>query len=188
MAIIDGQIRCQRCKTLKALSDFSPCFVKIGRGKCRECCRIDARTKYKNNPEHYRAYARTWIQTHKKQVSDRKSKKYWENPEAHRARARQRRISGKTLASEMAEFGLTAAQYHEMLQQQGGRCAICNSNKSRGRLAVDHCHQTGAVRGLLCHRCNLAIGKLGDNAASLQKAADYIIGRDSTFGYSAGLL
>jgi hypothetical protein len=51
-------------------------------------------------------------------------------------------------------YGLTAAEYDRLLAEQGGRCAICRARPKSKRLAVDHDHRTGAVRGLLCSRCN----------------------------------
>ena len=51
-------------------------------------------------------------------------------------------------------YGLNAAEYAAMLEAQGGRCAICRSKPKSKRLAVDHDHKTGVVRGLLCSRCN----------------------------------
>ena len=51
-------------------------------------------------------------------------------------------------------YGLTAEQYDDLLKRQGGKCAICRNKPKSKRLAVDHDHGTGAVRGLLCSRCN----------------------------------
>jgi hypothetical protein len=51
-------------------------------------------------------------------------------------------------------YGLTADDYDELLARQGGRCAICRAKPKSKRLAVDHDHKTGTVRGLLCSRCN----------------------------------
>lgn len=51
-------------------------------------------------------------------------------------------------------YGLTATEYDRLLAEQGGRCAICRARPKSKRLAVDHDHKTGAVRGLLCSRCN----------------------------------
>lgn len=51
-------------------------------------------------------------------------------------------------------YGLTAEQYDALLERQGGRCAICRNRPKSKRLAVDHDHKTGEVRGLLCSRCN----------------------------------
>lgn len=58
-------------------------------------------------------------------------------------------------------YGITVEQYNEMLESQGGVCAICHDNNIRElKLAVDHDHETGKVRGLLCDRCNRGIGLL----------------------------
>jgi hypothetical protein len=71
-------------------------------------------------------------------------------------------------------FGVTAAQYNEMYSSQNGRCAICLGEENNKRLSVDHCHQSGNVRGLLCSNCNLGIGKLQENTDNLLRAIDYL--------------
>lgn len=74
------------------------------------------------------------------------------------------------------KFGLTVEDYDRMVAEQEGSCAICRRPCQTGRrLAVDHCHKTGAVRGLLCHSCNLGIGKLGDDPERLLSAARYLL-------------
>jgi hypothetical protein len=58
-------------------------------------------------------------------------------------------------------YGITPEQYDFMLQEQGGVCKICKEEDKNGtRLAVDHCHETGAVRGLLCLACNNMLGQV----------------------------
>lgn len=66
-------------------------------------------------------------------------------------------------------------QYLKLLQVSN--CQLCNKffNK-RQDLHIDHCHETGKVRGVLCRKCNVAIGSLGDNAQGLQKAIRYLEG------------
>jgi hypothetical protein len=72
-------------------------------------------------------------------------------------------------------YGLRLGQYDEMLTAQGGVCAICGGvNKSGKKLAVDHDHESGRVRGLLCTNCNTAIGKLGHNKERLLSAIRYL--------------
>jgi hypothetical protein len=56
------------------------------------------------------------------------------------------------------KFGITSAQYDAMLVSQDGKCAICRRENINKRLAVDHNHVTGKVRGLLCVRCNVWLG------------------------------
>jgi hypothetical protein len=78
--------------------------------------------------------------------------------------------------------GMTIEQFDKMLAAQGGVCAICAGEpsmaNSRDRcLHVDHDHATGKIRGLLCNRCNRALGLFRDNAAVLSVAAEYLRAR-----------
>lgn len=77
-------------------------------------------------------------------------------------------------------YGISLERYNAMLQDQGGVCAICKQPPDertpdhwRGQLCVDHCHDTGAIRGLLCNHCNTAIGNLGSAEAAMA-AAEYL--------------
>lgn len=79
------------------------------------------------------------------------------------------------------KLGVCNARYDEMLTKQNGACAICNTklNSSRyTKLAVDHCHKTGRVRGLLCTACNTAIGLLKDSTERLRSAIEYLKNTD----------
>lgn len=80
-------------------------------------------------------------------------------------------------------YGITKQQYDELYKNQNGLCAICNqvpSGKgSHARLHVDHNHKTNEVRGLLCGKCNWAIGYFNDNPELLEKAIKYL-GAQST--------
>ena len=76
-------------------------------------------------------------------------------------------------------YGITETDYQKMLEEQNGVCAICGINATirKGahiRLSVDHCHDTGKVRGLLCNRCNHAIGVFKDDPTLLKKAMEYL--------------
>ena len=82
-------------------------------------------------------------------------------------------------------YGLTEAAYNAMLNAQGHACAICRStvswsknykHKKNGssRFMVDHCHETGKIRGLLCTRCNRALGLVQDNTETLKRAVEYL--------------
>lgn len=74
-------------------------------------------------------------------------------------------------------YGIGTFDYEAMLVRQDGRCYICRSFPPDDmRLAVDHDHQTGGVRGLLCLRCNRAIGLLDDSPELLLRAAAYLYG------------
>lgn len=78
-------------------------------------------------------------------------------------------------------YGLTIEAYDALHAKQNGLCAICGNPESqlsnqgtRKRLAVDHDHLTGQVRGLLCTHCNIAIGILGDDHKRLERAIEYL--------------
>jgi hypothetical protein len=75
------------------------------------------------------------------------------------------------------DYGLTQGDYDALLKEQGGCCEICGADKPTGRwkvFAVDHCHTTGDVRGLLCNECNRGMGLLGDSEERLRQAANYL--------------
>lgn len=72
-------------------------------------------------------------------------------------------------------YGITPEQYFELLAAQGGRCAICELKPRTMRLAVDHNHKTGAVRGLLCTSCNhKVLGGAKESVQVLRRAANYL--------------
>jgi hypothetical protein len=64
-------------------------------------------------------------------------------------------------------YGIDAQEYDALLKEQGGVCAICKSPPSSKRLSVDHDHDTGTVRGLLCVRCNSRVEWTQDNYAAV---------------------
>lgn len=82
---------------------------------------------------------------------------------------------------QLKKFGLDEEQYYKILSFQNNCCAICKTdtghyskNNKKCRLAVDHDHKTGKVRGLLCNSCNRALGLLKDSAINLQNAIVYL--------------
>lgn len=71
-------------------------------------------------------------------------------------------------------YGITHDDYAEMLEEQGYGCAICGGTDESRRLAVDHCHETQRVRGLLCGRCNRGLGHFGDDPELMHRAVEYL--------------
>jgi hypothetical protein len=71
---------------------------------------------------------------------------------------------------------VSGQDFNELLRYQDGGCAICAKpiDAVRRRMNVDHCHETGEVRGILCIGCNTGLGHLGDNIEGLQKALTYL--------------
>lgn len=105
------------------------------------------------NPEKFRDWSKNWRDN---------------NPDADRARHL------------MREYGITVEQYNAMEVQQGGVCAICKQPETQERngveyrLAVDHCHKTGKVRGLLCFKCNSAMGSFEKRDVPLANVEKYL--------------
>jgi hypothetical protein len=85
-------------------------------------------------------------------------------PESHASR-RARKIRKK--------YNMSIADYDRMFAEQAGKCGICREECEQ-QLGVDHDHTSGAVRGLLCNRCNMAIGLMFDQAEIAERAAVYL--------------
>jgi hypothetical protein len=85
---------------------------------------------------------------------------------------------------------MEVSDYYIMLESQNGLCKICNKEETRKsrtegkicQLAIDHCHTTGKIRGLLCHACNIAIGKFKDDINLLEKAIQYLKAHEHSEG------
>ena len=103
----------------------------------------------------------------KKCVKERVAKWQKDNPE--KSYINQRNSYDRCL------YGLPKGAREKMIEEQNGQCAICgNIPTTRRGLHIDHDHETGKVRGLLCHGCNTAIGSLGDDIELLRKAIMYL--------------
>jgi hypothetical protein len=117
------------------------------------------------NREEALAYNREYYRTHKHLIAVKNRDKYVSNPAYKREQAWKRH-----------GIELTHEHYEALLVQQAYCCAICGVHASElpKALAVDHNHETGKVRGLLCDNCNKAIGLLKDEPLLLEAAAKYL--------------
>lgn len=107
----------------------------------------------------------------------------WQRTEGGRnyRRAANAKPENKThkLIYHLRRFGLTVDQYNTMLELQHGKCAICRSGQNLHgdrpiRMAVDHCHNTGRVRGLLCNKCNTTLARLNDDVSLMRSFISYL--------------
>lgn len=89
-----------------------------------------------------------------------------EDPGWSRRRGRKRNLK--------SNYGMTRLQYEEMLRNQSGVCAICGGNGGEREMAVDHSHDTGKIRGLLCSKCNVMLGMARDDINTLECAIRYL--------------
>lgn len=104
---------------------------------------------------------------------DSKARQQWHrrNPERAKASGRNRHIK--------SVYGITTEDYNLILSKQNNVCAICSKEetaKGKFKLAIDHCHETNSIRGLLCNKCNRALGLFGENPDVIQRAKDYVLG------------
>jgi hypothetical protein len=122
------------------------------------------------NPDKVKAIQRAYKQRNAAKIAEVKRAWRKANPEKHRA-ANQRWQMNRRMKK---------CDFDAMLDAQGGRCAICRTDKAFSgggdgrRLAIDHCHSTGVVRGLLCGNCNRMLGLVKDDPEVLRRAAVYL--------------
>lgn len=147
---------CGKCGKIKEVTEFCLTHGKPT-GYCKPCQSIYNRNRRLADPVKHRDKKRRWRAANVETV--RANKKAWEraNPE----KVKQYRI--KNL------YGLSSEEY-DALQKE---CALCGATE---RLVVDHNHDTGEVRGVLCHKCNLGLGMFNDDTALLFRAIDYLMG------------
>ncbi len=111
-------------------------------------------------------------------------KSYYHDPQATIANKKVQRPPARPDAEKdlylRTTYGITAKQYDAMFKVQGGKCAVCNNHemvkigRSSISLSVDHDHETGAVRSLLCHHCNAALGMLREDPIIIESLLNYI--------------
>jgi hypothetical protein len=118
----------------------------------------------KENPEKNRANAKKWNRANREKFNKNKLRSAKNNPDS--TKSSQLRI----------KFNITLEQYNELFYSQNRKCAICEDECKTGRkLAVDHDHKTGKIRGLLCMNCNNALGKFKDSTDLLTSAISYLL-------------
>ena len=136
-----------------------------------------ARFRSKNKDRCYQE-VKTWKQNNPTKV--KAAKTIWDRKNVHHSKNYHL----------LKTYGMTLKEYEEMVQLSGNTCYVCGEGETRhhhlsGRivdLAVDHCHKTGKIRGLLCTKCNQAVGLLRDNPKIARSLADYLSSNDIETG------
>lgn len=174
----------------KYQSDAAERERRKSQGRSPERNREYMREYYRVNKERFQQYQQ---ETRDRRNANRR-RRYAEDPEYRAECIRLSKLRDKESIRDYRlrkQFGITADEYDELLELQGGGCAICYADigdASGKRLSVDHCHETGAVRGILCGSCNLGLGKFQDDAAILARAVDYLVRTERRTGLPAPLL
>ena len=163
--------RCRKCGVEKSRSEYYRAKgTRDGlRGECKSCNLAQQHQRYLADPAAAKARTRRWQQ---------------ENADRLNAYRRQRRedpiVKHRDWAGHLRrKYGMSVAQYEELILEQSGLCAICQNPPAPGRrLHVDHDHDTQRVRGLLCFTCNNALGDFEDDPGRLRTAIGYLLRSD----------
>ena len=147
----EGKKYCPGCQTIKDLEAFGSNRASHD-GKqqyCKPCAVARVTASRKKDPTSHRRSSKNWREANLEQHKD-----------AHARRT----------------YGLASGTYARMFEAQKGLCAICEAPPLEGkRFHIDHCHDTGAIRGLLCSCCNTGIGQLKHSVDLLNKAQAYLL-------------
>lgn len=158
---------CSRCGKSYPIHEFRLIKGNHRTSHCKACAREYLAEWRGRNAERIRI-----------ERSDRHSNMTAEQREAKRRKDREayaRNVEAQRDARLRADFGISLVEYQQILDRQNGRCAICGQTCGSGRnLAVDHDHETGLVRGLLCMNCNNGLGRFKDRADLLRNALRYL--------------
>ena len=144
--------KCSRCQTEKLVESFCKHRgMKDGRNNnCKEC-------------------VKQYTDENKETVRKYKSDYYYANREKYIERDRKNSLKRK--------YNVTVEWYEAQLKKQNGKCMICGTTESGGNSSafhVDHNHETGQIRDLLCRPCNTGIGLFKENTELLKKAIEYV--------------
>lgn len=161
---------CIDCKENKPLKSFGKCKRQLGglRSECKLCRSIYDKAIRKGDLDYKvrkAAYNKQWKKDNPEKVKLLQERYNKRNPFANRAAI----IKNK--------FNMSSEDYENMLLDQKGSCKICkrqSNNKSQKHFHIDHCHETGKIRGLLCNKCNMGLGMFNDNIELLKIAIDYL--------------
>jgi hypothetical protein len=156
------------CGEIKPITEFYKAkgCVDGRRGDCRTCFQAARKAYRVANPEVLEATrerTRRWMADN--------PERYAENHRRFVESGGMKRSLRKTHLK--TKYGMTLERYDELLASQGGGCAICGKPPGDTALHVDHCHQTGRVRGLLCFSCNAGLGQFRHDPQLLEAAMTY---------------
>lgn len=154
--------------------------------RCKQCSHDNKIKNYYANQQEKIDYSIQWKKDNREKVNAKVREDKKNNPEKYKAWDKAYRERNGDRLIELAAAtrrGISIEEYHAMIESQGNKCAICKQEEKRKssksdeitRLCIDHDHDTGFVRELLCHDCNTAIGKMKDSPELMLAGADYLL-------------
>ena len=196
--IINGKQECSMCKEILPIDSFHKSSLTCSGfyGACKKCRNTynethygskealagKKRDYYKKNREvtlaknrernkiprikaRHKAYAKKYREANKEKLALMANKWFVKNRTKVAEDCRKRKYK---------QYNITLADYDRMFEEQDGNCKICGLMEINKRLAVDHDHKTGKVRGLLCTRCNVTLGRIEENQETLWNMIEYL--------------
>ena len=161
----------------------------------REVLLEQMRRRYQENKEDRNAKNRAWLEanmehrrtqqkSYRKANAERIAEKDRDYREINRDQIQKNGAAWRAANKELIRsyslrrlYGIDLEDFNRMLEEQGHLCKVCSVSEPRGNGTwhVDHCHETGVVRGLLCSACNTGIGKLKDSSSVVLSALRYLL-------------
>lgn len=187
---------CKECKKTKPISEFGKhlkCRLGV-RNKCKKCYSEKSIKYQKDHYEDRKKYINEWRKNNKNKI-DKQSREYrdiknaarrkkYKQDEEYRERQKSKAKEWQTKNQEKRKeqrlkstYGITLTQFNELLKNANSQCEICGySDMSDKKIfpLVDHCHDSGKIRGILCANCNHGLGKFKDNIYLLKKTINYL--------------
>jgi len=151
---------CQDCDKPLTDENWTPSQQKYKRYICGPCYTIRQKKYAKSDPNY----------SEKKKARDKVRIANWS---AERKEEERKKLYDGWLKR---KYGITLKEYHIFLDNQNNKCAICEATEAggMGSFHLDHCHNTGEIRGILCQKCNMMLGLASDNIKILNKAIKYL--------------
>lgn len=149
---------CSKCKIEKPVEDFGLCTGHETRRRYR-CLACE------------REYQRNYNAPPKTEAQKKAGREYFRR----RMATDPAMVESRKYAALKRKYGLEPEEFDARYAACGGLCEICgNEPCGHGELHVDHCHDTGKVRGLLCMKCNMTLGRFGDNVEGVRRFLEYL--------------
>ena len=131
---------------------------------------------------HKKLYQKKYLSSEKGQLNQKRCRERWRAKPENRLKEKKKRdkyrasLRGQIKQREhhLKRYGITLEEYDKLLTAQEYKCAICDMFLKNIIVHLDHNHQTGEIRGLLCQKCNFGLGNFQDNSSLLQKAIKYL--------------
>jgi hypothetical protein len=176
---MENTLSCNGCKQMLPVESFAKC-LSVSRGyqyKCRACHKTINHTEEVKTKK--REDIKEWRKKNPEKRAEQKKRSYEKHKEHQRQKSKDWYHTNKDRYRDGAmlrKYGITLEQFNSLREGQNYCCAICGAHESENAqgLVIDHCHEAGNVRKLLCTPCNVGLGMFKDNPELLIKAADYL--------------